>query len=93
MILYIAEYYNNSYVGKPIEIELLTKTGITLFDLNQIYKDFQETPTQTDLISFDSYGKCLIKALPDEKKLIFLIDPVHHSSKGVMREILLNKIT
>lgn len=93
MILYIAEYSNNSYVGKPIEIELLTKTGITLFDLNQIYKDFQETPTSRDLISLDSYGRCLIKTVHDEKKLIFLIDPVHHSSKGVMREILLNKIT
>ena len=94
MKLYIAEYYNNSYFGRAIDVEPITKVGITLYDLDQIYKDFDQTPTHIDLISLHSYGRCLIKSLDDrgEKKLIFLIDPIHQSSKSVMRQITLNII-
>ena len=92
MIYYIVNYHNEQYTGTKIELNLIASPNISLFDLNLIYADFEETPTYSDLQTLESTGRCLIKADWDSKNLIFFVDPLHSKSKHLIREISLRNI-
>jgi hypothetical protein len=92
MIYYIVNYNNEQYTGTKIELNLIASPNISLFDLNLIYADFEETPTYNDLQTLESTGRCLIKSDLDSKNLIFFVDPLHTKSKQLIREILITKI-